>query len=139
MRYHYLYILLLATLCVVLKQAYAGAADMQGQMKQRQELQKVKDPSFEKLMKMKRKNGFLSRKKKKVATEKNSAAGNIETKVVKTEQNLIRSNKKDIEQHTIHSNSKKKSYSNINAVTYEYLALVFYLITNKINSLVFLD
>ena len=32
-----------------------------------------------------------------------------------------------------------KSYSNINAVSYEYLALVFYLITNRINSLAFLD
>ena len=56
----------------------------------KQELQKVKDPSFEKLMKMKRKNGFLSRKKKKVATEKNSAAGNIETKVVKRSKILSR-------------------------------------------------
>ena len=36
------------------------------------------------------KKWVLSRKKKKVATEKNSAAGNIETKVVKTEQNPIK-------------------------------------------------
>ena len=64
MRYHYLYILLLATLCVVLKQAYAGAADMQDLMKQRQDLHELENPTFKKLMKLKRKNGFLSKKKK---------------------------------------------------------------------------
>ena len=70
-------LLLLAVLHVVLKQANAGQEVMQELMKQRQELYENKassvPPSVKNMIKMKRKNGFLSRKRKKlVAKQKNS-------------------------------------------------------------------
>ena len=72
-RYHAVCILLLAILHVVLKQANAGQEVVQELMKQRQESHKNTPPSVKNMIKMKRKNGFLSRKRKKIVSkQKNS-------------------------------------------------------------------
>ena len=68
-RYHAVCILLLAILHVV----FGGQEVLQELMKQRQESHKNTPPSVKNMIKMKRKNGFLSRKRKRiVAKQKNS-------------------------------------------------------------------
>ena len=89
-RYHAACILLLAILHVVLKQANAGQEVVQELMKQRQKSHENKPPSVKNMIKMKRKNGFLSRKRKNIVAKRKISIKTAKENGIRTKQANVR-------------------------------------------------